>query len=74
MANEIDDAPLPFVLRFDMGTLPGNDVCLRLEYVTSAEQFEARQSESMAFAIDPNVARQLGRALIDASMAGHPER
>jgi ribosomal protein L16/L10AE len=66
-----DDTPLPFVVGFNTGTLPDNDVCLQLRFATADNQ-TADAIESAVYAMDRKTAKQLAAALQTASTAEHP--
>lgn len=64
MTTEDDDAPLPYVVTFETATLPGAGVALKITYATSPARFEARQWDSLVFAMAREGANGIARALL----------
>lgn len=62
--SEDEEIQLPYVITVDLGRLPEGDVALRITYATSHERFEARQWDTMTFAMPREAAIELGRALL----------
>ena len=59
-----EDESLPFVITYDIGKLPDNGIAIRLTYSTSIERHEAREWDTVVYAMDRKVAIGLAKALL----------
>ncbi len=72
MADENDDDSLPFVITYDVGTLPEEGIAIRLTYSTSKERHEARQWDMTVYGMGRDSANGLAKALLQETGEGPP--
>ncbi len=62
-----DDSVLPQIISYEVGNLPQDGICLKINHASSQSQFDSRKWDETNFGMDRKIAIGIAKALLRAS-------